>query len=107
VEGAQVSFFYLSALLISILGLALLDHRHKLAFAKTKRHFLLIGIPVLFFLAWDVVGITLGVFFRGTTPFLTGILVYQELPLEEIFFLIVLSYTSLLLLRSFEKVGKK
>ena len=102
-----MSFFYLSAILTSILGLALLDYRHSLAFAKPKKHFLLIAIPVLFFLAWDEVGITLGVFFRGTTPILTGILVYEELPLEEIFFLIVLSYTSLLLLRAFEKVGKK
>lgn len=106
-EGAPLSFVYLTSLLISILGLALLDYRHKLAFAVTKRNLWLIILPVSFFLIWDVVGIALGVFFRGNAPHLTGILLGNELPLEELFFLVVLCYTSLLLLRAFSRWEKK
>ncbi|MBT5248381.1 MAG: lycopene cyclase domain-containing protein, partial [Microbacteriaceae bacterium] len=37
-----------------------------------------------------------GVFFRGGGPWMTGILLAPELPLEEVFFLAVLSYSTLL-----------
>ena len=102
-----MSFLYLATLLSSIAGLTLLDFSHKLAVAKTKRNAFIILGAVVFFLVWDVVGISLGVFFRGDSPNLTGLLIYEELPVEEIFFLVVLSYTSLLLLKAFERLGKK
>ncbi|MFM1953499.1 MAG: hypothetical protein RL187_708, partial [Actinomycetota bacterium] len=35
-------------------------------------------------------------FFRGSGPWMTGILLGPELPLEELFFLIVLSYSTLI-----------
>jgi lycopene cyclase domain-containing protein len=65
-------------------------------------------IPVAFFLAWDLAGISSGIFFRGSAAHLTGILLASELPLEEIFFLILLSYSALLLLKAFTRfVGRK
>ena len=106
-EGAQVSFLYLAALLISISGLATLDYKFKLAIAKSKRYLCLILIPVVFFLTWDLAGISAGIFFRGNATHLTGILLSTELPLEEIFFLILLSYSALLLLKAFTRLEKR
>jgi lycopene cyclase domain-containing protein len=100
VEGAQVSFLYLGALLVSITGLATVDFKYKLAIAKSKKYLCLILIPVAFFLTWDLAGISSGIFFRGNAAHLTGILLSSELPLEEIFFLILLSYSALLLLKA-------
>ena len=102
-----MSFLYLAALLISIAGLATLDFRFKLAIAKSKRYLCLILIPLVFFLTWDLAGIASGIFFRGNTKHLTGVLISDELPLEEIFFLILLSYSALLLLKAFTRLGNK
>lgn len=100
-----MSFLYLSALLVSITGLATLDFKFKLAIAKSKKYLCLILIPVAFFLTWDLAGISTGIFFRGKAAHLTGILLSSELPLEEIFFLILLSYSALLLLKAFTRMG--
>ena len=91
-------FGYLGALVVSILGIGALDFRHKLALPKfpiATVSSILVGVMV--FLAWDLVGIWLGIFFRGETSFLSGILLAPELPLEELFFLILLCYTSLVM----------
>jgi lycopene cyclase domain-containing protein len=92
-----LSLVYLTALLVSILGLGLLDFRHKLAlFVSPFRTVVTVGLPVLAFLAWDLLGIANGVFFRGENNLMTGILLADELPIEELFFLILLCYNSLL-----------
>ena len=99
-----LSFAYLAALLISILGLGAIDFKHKLALwlAPLPTIFTVL-IAVGFFLVWDVVGIANGIFFRGDSPNLSGILVAPELPLEEIFFLILLSYNILIFYAFFER----
>lgn len=93
-----MSFVYLAALVFSLVGLGLLDFRHKLALfgGAPARTLAVVGISVAFFLVWDLVGIQAGVFFRGSGPWMTGIVVAPELPLEELFFLVVLSYSTLL-----------
>lgn len=93
-----MSLAYLGALLFAILGTGLLDWRHRLAFfgGAWVRTLVIIGIAVAFFLTWDVVGIREGIFFRGSGPWMTGILLGPELPLEELFFLILLSYSTLI-----------
>ena len=106
-EGAEVSFLYLGALLVSITGLATLDFKYKLAIAKSKKYLCLILIPVAFFLTWDLAGISSGIFFRGSAAHLTGILLASELPLEEIFFLILLSYSALLLLKASTRLVRR
>jgi lycopene cyclase domain-containing protein len=84
-------------LLVSLAGLGLLDFRHRLAFAAEPiRTGTTVAVAILFFLAWDVVGIYFGIFFRGDGPYLTGITLGRELPLEEVFFLAVLSYSTIL-----------
>lgn len=96
------SFFYLAALLISIAGLIGIDKRQKLAlFRFPIATISSVGIAVVVFLIWDIVGIALGIFFRGSTPLLSGLLLGPELPLEELFFLILLSYNTLLVYQYF------
>ncbi len=106
-EGPALSFLYLGALLVSIAGLASLDFKHKLALGKSKAYRCLLIISVAFFLVWDLAGIALGIFFRGNAGHLTGITLSKELPIEEIFFLIVLSYSALLLLKAFGRLVRK
>jgi lycopene cyclase domain-containing protein len=102
-----VSYLYLIGLLASITGLTLLDYRYKLAFSNSAKYFCVLAISVAFFLTWDYAGISLGIFFRGETSLLSGYLVSTELPLEEIFFLILLSYNALLLIRAFYRLDKR
>ncbi|GMA35699.1 lycopene cyclase domain-containing protein [Demequina litorisediminis] len=97
-------WLYLSALLISIGGLATLDWRYRVAlFAEPRRTVLTLLIAVAFFLAWDLVGTGLGIFFIGAGPYQSGILIAPEVPLEEVFFLTLLTYQTLLLWRAFAR----
>ena len=52
---------------------------------------------LVFFLAWDLAGIALGIFFRAENPVSTGIVLAPELPLEELVFLTFLCYLTLVL----------
>ncbi|WP_309712385.1 lycopene cyclase domain-containing protein [Pseudolysinimonas sp.] len=91
-----MSYLYLAALLVSIAGMVVLDVRFKLFFATTPlRAAIVLVVGVAFFLAWDVAGITLGIFFRGAPDLLSGVLLAPELPLEELFFLTLLCYTTM------------
>ncbi|WP_062290471.1 lycopene cyclase domain-containing protein [Demequina phytophila] len=96
----MTSFAYLGALLVSIAGLVLLDRRYRVAvFDRPRPALLTVAIAVAFFLAWDAVGVGLGIFFIGDAPYLTGVLLAPEVPLEELFFLVLLVYQTLLLWR--------
>jgi lycopene cyclase domain-containing protein len=91
-----VQYAYLIGLLFSIIGLALFDWRFKLGFSTNRKAATLATvIPLIFFLLWDGAGIALGIFFRGETSHLTGLVVAPELPVEELFFLFLLNYTTL------------
>ena len=93
-----MSFLYLAPLAFALVGTGLLDYRHRLALfgGAGGRTALIVGAAVAFFLVWDVVGIATGVFFRGAGPWMTGVLLGPELPLEELFFLVLLSYSTLI-----------
>jgi lycopene cyclase domain-containing protein len=100
----MTSFVYLAALTVSLMGLGFLDWRYKVAlFAQARRTLLTVGIGVAVFLVWDLVGVSLGIFFIGDAPYLTGILVAPEVPLEEVFFLTLLVYQTLLLWLAFSR----
>jgi lycopene cyclase domain-containing protein len=71
--------------------------------ADAKASALAIGIGVAVFLVWDIIGIALGIFFRGNAPHLSGLLMGPELPVEELFFLILLCYNTLLVYRWWAK----
>lgn len=108
-----MSFLYLATLLVAITCMALIDHRFRLLFWRdARRAAIAIILGVTFLLAWDFFGIGLGIFFRGETAIMTGVLLAPELPLEEPFFLVFLCYLIMVLitgidhLRGRQKVGR-
>lgn len=102
-----IGFLYIALLLISIAGLGAIDHKQKLAlFANPLPTVISVAVGVVVFLIWDIVGIALGIFFRGPAPHLSGLLLGPELPLEELFFLILLSYNTLLAFQFFARRRK-
>ena len=99
---------YLVILILSLVGLYLLDRTHKLAFMADPKRALLSMVPAfVVFLIWDIAGIALGIFFRGNNTLLTGIQIFPEFPLEEIFFLMLLCYSTLIALTWISKVLNK
>src|SRR5829696_5778938 len=93
----MTGFVYLGALLVALAGLATLDWRHRLAFwSDARRAAVCVGVGVVVFLLWDLAGLALGIFARGQSPHMTGVLLAPDLPLEEAFFLTLLSYNALL-----------
>lgn len=96
---------YLAALAVSLGGLAVLDRRFRLAFWHDRRRAALaVGIGVVAFLAWDVAGLVLGIFARGESPWMTGLLLAPDLPVEEAVFLTLLCYVALLVWRGAERL---
>ncbi|MDN4480536.1 lycopene cyclase domain-containing protein [Demequina muriae] len=100
----MTSWLYLGALTVSLLGLGTLDWRYRLAlFVETRRTLATLASAVVVFLIWDLVGVGLGIFFRGDAPYMTGVLVAPEVPIEEVAFLTLLTYQTLLLWRAFSR----
>ena len=95
-EHGLLGFAYLAALLFSLFGMATLDRRFTLfVFRDPARGAVTLLVGVVFFLVWDLVGIDLGIFFRGETAFMTGWQLYPELPVEEVFFLVLLCWLTM------------
>ena len=87
---------YLTSLLVALTGMVVLDRRFRLFYwVNARRASLVHVIGIVFFVVWDVYGIGQGLFFRGETSFMTGILLGPELPLEELFFLTLLTYMTM------------
>ncbi|PBB07475.1 hypothetical protein CKW39_13155 [Kocuria sp. WRN011] len=89
---------YLLMLLVFIGCFTLIDRRWKLYFwsGAPMRAWIVLIVGVLFFLAWDVVGIINGLFWHGENSLTLGIFVAPELPLEEVFFLAFLCYQTMI-----------
>ncbi|GAA4629275.1 lycopene cyclase domain-containing protein [Cellulomonas oligotrophica] len=89
---------YLTCLLVSLGCMALMDRRWRLFVWRDRRRALVVlAVGVGFFLVWDVVGIATGIFFRGHgSHLMTGVLIGPELPLEEVFFLVLLCWSTML-----------
>lgn len=109
-EGLALSMpgAYLIALLVSLAGVTAADYRWRIAlFQNPKRTLATVGFGAAAFLIWDLAGIGLGVFFKGHSKLLLGIDVLPQVPLEELFFLALLSYTLLLCYLAFDqKLGR-
>lgn len=100
----MTSFLYLAALVLSLMGLGVLDWRYRVAlWDQPRRTAITLALGVAFFVVWDAVGIGLGIFFRGDGPYMTGVLVAPELPIEELFFLTLLVYNTLLVWRALDR----
>lgn len=91
-----MNFLYLAALLVSLTGMVMLDRRFTLFFWQdARRATVVLTTGVVFFLVWDLAGIDAGVFFRGDGPWMTGLQLAPELPIEEVFFLTLLCYMTM------------
>ena len=101
----MTGFTYLGALVLSIVAMALIDVRWRLAFRRAPvASAVAVGAGTLVLLAWDLAGIGFGVFFRGDSPWATGVLLAPELPLEEPVFLVFLCYLSLVAVLGVERM---
>lgn len=93
----MVSLSYLTALVVSLAGLAALDWRYKLAFfADFWRAMLVQAVALAVFVCWDLAGIGSGIFLAGQSRYATGIFLLPQFPLEELFFLMLLTYLPLI-----------
>ena len=100
----MIHLTYLSLLVVSIVGMIVIDRRWKLAlFHDWKRTLLTVGFGVGMFLIWDILGIQIGIFFIGNSPYDSGILLAPELPIEELLFLTLLCYLTLILYRGVDR----
>ncbi|WP_243226137.1 lycopene cyclase domain-containing protein [Microbacterium sp. CIAB417] len=96
---------YLLALLASLGCMLLIDWRYRLFFWRDARSALTVtAIGLLFFVLWDLAGISLGIFLRGDSPYATGILLAPELPLEEPVFLVFLVVCTMVLYAGAERM---
>ena len=100
-----MSLLYLGALIVSLGAMVLLDARFRLVFWRdARRASIVLALGLVFFLAWDLSGIALGVFARGGSRFMTGVELAPELPLEEVFFLLFLCYLILVLIFGIDRL---
>lgn len=83
------------------------DYRYRLAlFRSWLRTVMVVAGGVVFFLAWDFVGIATGSFYRGQSPAYLGIGLSANLPLEEVVFLSFLCYLTLVIFAAAARIGK-
>ena len=95
---------YLVALVVSIACLLLIDYRYKLAFwHDARRTSLTLACAIAIFIVWDIFGISLGIFFHGGSEYALPFLIAPEFPVEELFFLFLLTFVTLLLYRGGER----
>ena len=100
-----VNILYLATLLVALACMVLIDHRYRLFFWRDAcSAALVLALGLVFFLAWDLLGIGMGIFFRGETSFMTGILLAPELPIEEPFFLLFLCYLCMVLVTGVDRM---
>lgn len=95
---------YLIGLVSSITCLVLIDWRYKLAFFSDRRRTVLTLLIVIgLFVVWDVMGIQQGIFFHGGSDLTLPVRIIPEFPVEELFFLLLLTYVTLIIYRFFDK----
>ncbi|GAB4086274.1 hypothetical protein GCM10028784_29040 [Myceligenerans cantabricum] len=93
-----MSFTYLAVLLVSAAGVLAVDRRFRLfCWQAPARAAAVLVIGTAFFLAWDLAGIGLGIFLVGARPYMTGLLLAPELPVEELVFLVFLCELTMVL----------
>lgn len=98
-----MSALYLIVLAVSLASMVLIDKRFSLALFKDRtRTLIAVAIGVAVFIFWDALGIGLGIFFSGHSPYMSGIYLAPEFPIEELFFLTFLCYFTLIMYNFFE-----
>lgn len=98
-------YFYILVLIFSICGILLADWRYRLVFwydklASAKA----IGFTMLLLLIFDIAGIINNIFSTNQKYVIGIYIVSPNLPLEEILFLFLLCYVTLVLYRALGKL---
>jgi len=102
-----MQWLYLSGLVLALSCLVLIDWRYKLAFFyASKRAILTLTIAIGLFIIWDFFGIRLGIFFHGGSDYTLPIRLFPEFPIEELFFLALLTYSALLIYRLSQRLKR-
>lgn len=85
--------------LVGLIGCMLLvDHRWRLfLFHRPLPALLVLAAGVAYFLWWDVWAIAEGIFLHCDSDLMTGVMLADQLPLEEAFFLLFLSLNTMVL----------
>ena len=99
-----MQWFYLLGLVAAIGCLIVVDRKFKLAFFHdARRTAITLAISIWLFIVWDIFGIKLGIFFHGGSDYTLPYRIIPEFPIEEVFFLFLLTYVALLIYRFVEK----
>ncbi|MCO1338895.1 C50 carotenoid epsilon cyclase [Kocuria polaris] len=101
---------YLVILLVLIGCMGLLDFRFRLVlWNRPLAGALTLVVGTAFFLAWDVWAIHEGIFLHRASPLMTGLMLGNQLPLEELFFLFFLCYQTLIVFAGAQRLigGRK
>lgn len=94
----------MSLLVASIAGLAVADYRYKLAFWHDRRRAIKTILEAgSVFVIWDILGIAMGIFFRGNSKLVLPFDILPEFPPEELLFIILLCYSVLVIYTGFKK----
>ena len=100
-----MNLLYLGALIGALGSMALLDHRYRLFLWRAPlRAAVVLVLGLAFFVAWDLFGIGFGIFSRGETDFMSGLVLAPEFPLEELFFLTFLCYLTMVVLTGVDRL---
>jgi lycopene cyclase domain-containing protein len=95
---------YAAALVLSGACVVLMDIRFSLVLRRRPiAAAIALAAGMLFFLAWDAAGIAFGVFRHVDSHWASGILLAPEFPVEELLFLLFLSYLTLVLLSGWRR----
>jgi len=95
-------YTYLSLLLISLIGLFYLDYKKKFViFTKNGSSLRDIVFASSLFLIIDIIGVINNIFYSNP-KYIIGVYVFPGVPIEEIFFLFLFSYFSLIVWRFFK-----
>lgn len=62
-----------------------------------------LAVSMIIFAIWDILGIINGIFFEGNSRYISGLNLLPDFPVEEIFFLTLFCYITLLLLNGIKK----
>jgi lycopene cyclase domain-containing protein len=94
------NFLYLLILIFSLLGLFYVDYKYSLAwFWDRRKTAIILLLNLAFFLIWDIVNIGAGII-ATNQDWVSGLhIITSNLPIEELLFLTLLGYQTLLLWR--------
>lgn len=96
---------YLTAIVLAVCGVGAIDARWRLALFRAPVTALgtVLGCALVL-LVIDLAGIASGNFALGASPWMTGVEVLPHLPIEELAFVVLLAYVSLVAFAAAERL---